>query len=731
MRISTVHIENYKNISFAYGDNLPNLMVVGGANGSGKTAFLEAIYTVKEAVSAYDRDFKIEQNVVPSLSKFAKIRLGMEFSETDKRFAKDILEVDCPDTAELFVQISPDGSIKGTSAPHGVRKLLSSYSQGNDAPGFFDYYLASRRISSTKRHRIDFSFSEDEIKQNLTEKEDKYGRVKNYLASLRVNHLQLFEDAAKAGKVLENSPLLEIERFFDDFFRPLVFKRIDVNSSPIKFCMETPNGEIDIDDLSAGEKEIFNAVVRFHELNPSGAIILFDEPDLHLHPDFSKRFLSVLETLTDRNQVIIATHSPEMMLGVDIESLYAIQKAPHERGFSQLYPVVGDASLYESFSNALGSEGIISFNKQVVYIEGEYSSTDIAIYEAAYPQARYDIKFVPARHARSMIGLTGQLNDIISKQIAYPDFYGIVDRETAAEGEDLSAGERIFRLPVYHAENFLIDEEKILTLTQKLNREKCPFETREEVTRELTALLLSTQHVSSFAKALADAKIRQVATGVRDAIYENSGKLELHCEKISFEYMVEEAKLILAESIENDTWRERCKGLVLLKAYCSTQNINYAVFRKLLIREMRTPHPLLKEIMDPIIEGNLAAKSGMPSSIPQKSDVFPIDDFMKEREAPVNIEQRVEPPDEHPKTIPDGAIKIEDYLFEFVEGSCKISGPSKVVLKRIAQESNRIVTTSYAGKYLEFFENAINGHVDKVRKKEIIDILGIPTKTKR
>jgi predicted ATPase len=655
----------------------------------------------------------------------------MEFSETDKRYAKDILEVDCPDTAELFVQISPDGSIKGTSAPHGVRKLLGSYGYGSDAPGFFDYYPASRRIPSNKRYRIDFSFSEEEIKHHLADKEDKYGHVKNYLASLRVNHLQLFEDAAIAGKVLENSPMLEIEKFFNDFFRPLVFKRIDVNSSPIKFCIETPNGEIDIDDLSAGEKEIFNAVVRFHELNPNGAVILFDEPDLHLHPDFSKRFLSVIETLTDRNQVIIATHSPEMMLGANIESLYAIQKAPHERGFSQLYPVVSDASLYESFSNALGSEGTISFNRQVVFIDGEYSSTDIGIYEAAYPPARYDIKFVPARHAQCMTGVIDHLNEIISNPIGYQDYYGIIDREMVAEGEDLSDCKRIICLPVYHAENFLIDEEKILSLTQKLNRENCLFETKEDVTRELTALLLSTQHVFSFAKTIADGKIRQIAREVRDAIYGTDGKLELNCEKISFEDMVEEAKRILTESIENNTWRERCKGRELLKAYCSSQDINYEIFRNLLIREMRTPHPLLKEIMDPIIEGDLAARSETLSSIPQKSNVSPIDDFMKEREAPVNLEDGMEAPDETPKVIPDGAIKIEDYLFEFVDGSCKISGPSKVVLKRIAQESNRIVTTSYAGKYLEFFENAINGHVDLVRKKEIIDILGIPTKTKR
>jgi predicted ATPase len=730
MRVSTVHIENYRNISFAYAENLPNLMVIGGTNGSGKSAVLEAIYTVKEAVSLYDKDFKTEKNVVSAFSKFASIRLVMEFSETDKKFAKDILEVDCPDTAELFAQINPDGSIEGTSAPYGVRIMLSNYIQGNNVPGFFDYYPSVRRIPSNKWHRDSFHFSADDIKPNLTGTEDKYRCVKNYLASLRVNHLQLFEEAVAAGKILEKSPLLEIENFFNHFFPPLVFKRIDVNSSPIRFRIETPSGEIDIDELSSGEKEIFYAAVRFHELNPKGAVILFDEPDLHLHPDFARRFMSVLETLSERNQVIITTPSPEMMIGVNTESLYTIQKEPNKKEFSQLFPVIHDIDLYASLSNALGARGIMSSSQQVVFVEGEYSSTDIAYFEAAYPQTRYGVQFVPVQQVQGGFKSIAQLNEIISKPIGYQHFYCIVGPDRLAESEDVSALKHIVRLPVHHAENFLIDEDKILNITKLLNQEKCPFFTQEEVAQELTTLLLGTHHLTSFAKTIADEKIRQVVREVQSAIDNNNGTIALHYENISSESLVEEAKKILTESIEKNTWKHRCKGRELLRAYCSAQGIQYEIFRKLLIREIRAPHPLLKAIMDPILAENASVTSEMPAFIPRKNDVPPIDRSIKET-AIHNLDPNVEPPEEDAKIIPDGAVKIEDYLFEFVEGNCKISGPDKVTLRRIAKESNRIIATNYAKKYLEFFENAIYGQVDSVRKREIIDILGIPLKTKK
>lgn len=57
-------------------------------------------------------------------------------------------------------------------------------------------------------------------------------------------------------------------------------------------------GNHDIDDLSAGEKEVLFAHLRLRISAPRRSILLFDEPELHLNPrlvrglaDFYRRHL--------------------------------------------------------------------------------------------------------------------------------------------------------------------------------------------------------------------------------------------------------------------------------------------------------------------------------------------------------------------------------------------------------------------------------------------------------
>ncbi|NVM31673.1 MAG: ATP-binding protein [Candidatus Helarchaeota archaeon] len=76
------------------------------------------------------------------------------------------------------------------------------------------------------------------------------------------------------------------------------------------------------------EKEIFNTIVRFHQLKPQNAVILIDEADAHLHPDLQRRYLRLLRYLGKGNQIILTTHSPEMMMEAGPDSLYTLLKHP-------------------------------------------------------------------------------------------------------------------------------------------------------------------------------------------------------------------------------------------------------------------------------------------------------------------------------------------------------------------------------------------------------------------
>ena len=53
MRIKQLTIKDFRNLRLVEMDDIPNLVVLAGANGCGKTAILDAIVLAKEAVGSY------------------------------------------------------------------------------------------------------------------------------------------------------------------------------------------------------------------------------------------------------------------------------------------------------------------------------------------------------------------------------------------------------------------------------------------------------------------------------------------------------------------------------------------------------------------------------------------------------------------------------------------------------------------------------------------------------
>jgi len=63
-----------------------------------------------------------------------------------------------------------------------------------------------------------------------------------------------------------------------------------------------------------------------------------------------------------------------------------------------------------------------------------------------------------------------------------------------------------------------------------------------------------------------------------------------------------DSKELLEKSIEDGTWKSKCKGRALIKAYCSKHSIRYEHFRNLLISKINEPPEDLKNIMNQILK---------------------------------------------------------------------------------------------------------------------------------
>jgi predicted ATPase len=602
MRIVSFRIENFRNLRLAECAEVPNFMVICGGNGCGKSALLEALMTAKEHSGAYG-SFPFDPKAVSADASTAIISMEVQFSPAEQEFVRTTYRESCPERDEVVIEIATGGEVRALKRSTPVYRLFSYYSQARGSPGYFDYITAHRQTNKTTLQTWDSSALSDQLaKQTLALGQQKFQYTKQYLAGLKMRDLQAVQTAIREGTALPNDSLAEVRKFFDRFFAPMHFKDVLLDQAPFGFVVSTPRGEIDIDDLSSGEKEILNIFIRFHQLKPQGAVILFDEADAHLHPDLERRYLQELRSLTEGSQLILTTHSPEMMIAAGSESLYTILKHPGPVAQNQLQRVTEDAHLYEVLAEMMGSRGLVSFNQRIVFIEGEEASADRAIFEAFYPPAQYNLSFVPAGNSATVRKTADQVNALLSASVGFQQYFSIVDRDIGRSSEDPTAGSRLFRLPVYHVENLLLDDNAILTATKAMLGHDCPYKTAAEVAVELKRLLLSDEHRKPFARAILDAKLAKLAQLAYDAVYRDGVSRPGLAPRPDFASAESEARALLTASIAAGTWRADCKGRDLLRAFCGQHAMKYDHFRNSVIATIGVPPPELQGIMRRILD---------------------------------------------------------------------------------------------------------------------------------
>jgi predicted ATPase len=524
MRITSFRIENFRNLRLAECLNVPDFMVVCGGNGCGKSALLEALMTAKERAGSYG-NFTFDPRAVSADADQGRISITLQFSQEEREFVEGKFGETCPEQDEVVVEVLKGGRSRAVKRSSPVSRLFSFYSRALGSPGFFDYMTAHRQAQKTELQTWDASFlSDDTAKQTLAAGAQKFQQTKQYLAGLKMGDLQQIQSSSRKGPPVIQDSLEEIREVFDRFFAPMRLEDVCIDTSPFSFLVSTALGEIDVDDLSSGEKEILNIFIRFHQLRPQGAVILLDEADAHLHPDLERRYLEELRRLGRGNQLILTTHSPEMMIAAGSDALYTILKEPRPGPANQLVRVTEREDLHEALSELMGSRGLISFNQRIVFIEGEHASADRAIYEAWYPPSRHNVSFVPAGDSKTVRRTAERVNELLATSVGFQQYFSIVDKDIDRGDEDPSCGDRLFRLPVYHVENLLLSDEKILEVTRTMLGSKCPYKTVDEVTADLKELVFSDIHRKPFVKSMLDAKIATVAKQAYDTVYRRSPK---------------------------------------------------------------------------------------------------------------------------------------------------------------------------------------------------------------
>jgi ABC-type lipoprotein export system ATPase subunit len=115
----------------------------------------------------------------------------------------------------------------------------------------------------------------------------------------------------------------EPQKRLEGLIRRLYSGNKNVIFSETSINVESTRGEqIGLESLSSGEKQLIRMFLECLCGGPNP--ILIDEPEISIHIDWQRELMGILQSLNQKAQFVVASHSPELMADVPDERLFLL-----------------------------------------------------------------------------------------------------------------------------------------------------------------------------------------------------------------------------------------------------------------------------------------------------------------------------------------------------------------------------------------------------------------------
>lgn len=352
MYIKKIDIHNYKGFLDATIELHPKLNVFIGNNASGKTTLLSAL-------------IKVIYNITKDYANRPELKNVLNLKDDDINYSQSSCYITCdfkdfPNYVEEFS--SAIYTKNAYLANHKIlqpieasklkftRWLSNIVGRGPITLPIFKYYPANRgAITYTDLPDSSvYIISQFEAWANVYQNNLSYSRFFNWFFDHETNELRLQRDANDFN--IENPVLKGVRFALKRTFELLGYGEVKVKTEQIQrrnSSKLTPTLIIEslktgkkeqIENKSDGEKAIITLIADIaynlslakdftidNEFLNSLGIVLIDEIESHLHPNWQREIIPILTQLFPNIQFFIATHSPQVISSVNSESVFMCQ----------------------------------------------------------------------------------------------------------------------------------------------------------------------------------------------------------------------------------------------------------------------------------------------------------------------------------------------------------------------------------------------------------------------
>jgi AAA15 family ATPase/GTPase/5S rRNA maturation endonuclease (ribonuclease M5) len=399
MKISKIQIKNFKSFQDVTVDIDPNFNVFTGVNNSGKTNLLEAIALwhecfnklIRQAGKAYKELYKKGDYILGHTTEkyfpYETIKTVRTSNIDDIFYQRDTtapIELSI-NLNKVDINLEIGFSIK-TSGLNYVIELLN-YNQYNFR-GFNEFFenfpnpISASFASPVATIRTEERFvTRPQIIESI-QKRESVEVVRNRLYNL-------YYDTTR-NENLYNKFILDLSYIlFDGDKKIEFFPKSDIQKdikSVIYYKIESRDIEKDISLLGSGTLQIIVILLNLYapEKTRDLNLILFDEPDSHIHRDIQKRLIDTVLRFSTNTQIFLTTHNETLIRQVPLHQLFHIENRPQynynalsrqellvEPRFKGIYP----SALNPIISSLGNSNGLDFINAveadKIIFVEGQ------------------------------------------------------------------------------------------------------------------------------------------------------------------------------------------------------------------------------------------------------------------------------------------------------------------------------------------------------------------------